>query len=148
MADWNNLVRFWNQFTKTSVSPLENVQIFAVDQRKTSIAVTIPLTAVKAITKEPSKRIINLAELLQLAQFLLANTYAIQTSSKNHFRSLLGEAIKKWLNYDLACSLDWVIRQNHSKKAPENSCCRPCYKLLGRGLKMCAKLWLHVCDWI
>ena len=56
-----------------------NFDIF-VDQQDTSIIITDFLTIVKVNTKQPTKQFLTLVGILGLPQFLLAKTYARQTS--------------------------------------------------------------------
>ena len=80
---------------KERVSIDENNQNIFVDQQDTSINIIDFLTALQVNTKQLPKQFLNLVEILALSQFLLANTYARQTSSRIQNRSVHGESTRK-----------------------------------------------------
>ena len=70
----------------------ETNQTINLDQQDTGVGVVEFLTALQINTKQLPKKFLTLVEVLRLPQFLLANTYARQTSSENqhHIRSASG----------------------------------------------------------
>ena len=84
-----------------------NLNIF-VNQQDTSINITDFLTALQVNTKQLPKQFLKLAEILVLPQFLLANTYARQTSSKIQNRSVHGESPSKRIKLDTDLPNSWL----------------------------------------
>ena len=70
----------------------ETNQTIYLDQQDTGVSVVEFLTALQVNTKQLPKKFPTLVEVLRLPRFLLANTYARQTSSQNqhHIRSASG----------------------------------------------------------
>ena len=77
-------------------------QTINLDQQDTGVSVVEFLTALQVNTKQLPKNFHALVEVLRLPQFLLANTYARQTSSQNqhHIRSASGLSPYKKLKLD------------------------------------------------
>ena len=71
-----------------------------LDEQGTSIGITDLLTALQVNTKQLPKQFLNLVEILALPQFLLANTYARQTSSRIQNRTANGKSSSKRLKLD------------------------------------------------
>ena len=80
----------------------ETNQTINLDQQDTGVSVVEFLTSLQVNTKQLPKKFLTLVEVLRLPQFLLANTYARQTSSQNqhHIRSASGLSPYKKLNLD------------------------------------------------
>ena len=80
----------------------ETNQTINLDQQDTGVSVVEFLTALQVNTKQLPKKFLTLVEVLRLPQFLLANTYARQTSSQNqhHIRSASGLSPYKKLKLD------------------------------------------------
>ena len=80
----------------------ETNQTINLDQQDTGVSVVEFLTALQVNTKQLPKKFLTLVEVLRLPQFLLANTYARQTSSENqhHIRSASGLSLYKKLKPD------------------------------------------------
>ena len=90
------------------VSIDENNQNIFVDQQDTSINIIDFLTALQVNTKQLPKQFLNLVEILALPQFLLANTYARQTSSRIYNRSEHGESPRKRIKLDTDPPKGWL----------------------------------------
>ena len=84
-----------------------NQNIF-LDEQDTSIGITDFLTALQVNTKQLPKQFLNLVEILALPQFLLANTYARQTSSRIQNRTANGESPSKRLKLDTEAPSSWL----------------------------------------
>ena len=80
----------------------ETSQTVILDQQDTGVGVVEFLTALQVNTKQLPKKFLTLVEVLRLPQFLLANTYARQTSSQNqhHIRSASGQSPYKRIKLD------------------------------------------------
>ena len=90
------------------VSIDENNQNIFVDQQDTSVNIIDFLTALQVNTKQLPKQFLNLVEILALPQFLLANTYARQTSSRIQNRSVHGESPRKRIKLDTDPPNSWL----------------------------------------
>ena len=86
----------------------ENTQSIFLDQQDTRIGVTDFLTALQVNTKQLPKQLLNLVEVLRLPQYLLANTYARQTSSQIQSRLASGESVAKRIKLDTEPNSSWL----------------------------------------
>ena len=84
-----------------------NQDIF-LEEQDTSIGITDFLTALQVHTKQLPKQFLNLVEILALPQFLLANTYARQTSSRIQNRTAYRESPTKRLKLDIEAPSSWL----------------------------------------
>ena len=84
-----------------------NQDIF-LDEQDTSIGITDFLTALQVHTKQLPKQFLNLVEILARPQFLLANTYARQTSSRIQNRTAYRESPTKRLKLDIEAPSSWL----------------------------------------
>ena len=84
-----------------------NQNIF-LDEQDTSIGISDFLTALQVNTKQLPKQFLNFVEILALPQFLLANTYARQTSSRIQYRTANGESPSKRLKLDTEAHTSWL----------------------------------------
>lgn len=80
----------------------ETGQTISLDQQDTGISVVDFLSALQVNTKQLPKKFLTLVEVLRLPHFLLAYTYARQTSAQNHhhIRSANGESPYKRIKLD------------------------------------------------
>ena len=81
---------------------IEDCDRTTIDETNQTINFDVFLTALQVNTKQLPKKFLTLVEVLRLPQFLLANTYARQTSSQNqhHIRSASGLSPYKKLKLD------------------------------------------------
>ena len=86
----------------------DNTQSIFLDQQDTRIGVTDFLTALQVNTKQLPKQLLNLVEVLRLPQYLLANTYARQTSSQIQSRLASGESVAKRIKLDTEPNSSWL----------------------------------------
>lgn len=86
----------------------ENTETIFLDQQDTRIGVTDFLTALQVNTKQLPKPLLNLVEVLRLPQYLLANTYARQTSSQIQRQSASGESTAKRIKLDTEPTSSWL----------------------------------------
>lgn len=86
----------------------DNTQNIFLDQQDTLISVTDFLNALQLNTKQLPKKLLNLVEVLRLPQYLLANTYARQTSSQIQPRLASGESVAKRIKLDTEPSSGWL----------------------------------------
>lgn len=86
----------------------DNTQNIFLDQQDTLISVTDFLNALQVNTKQLPKKLLNLVEVLRLPQYLLANTYARQTSSQIQPRLASGESVAKRIKLDTEPSSGWL----------------------------------------
>ena len=90
------------------VSIDENNENIFVDQQDTSVNIIDFLTALQVNTKQLPNQFLNLVEILALPQFLLANNYARQTSSRIQNRSVHGELPRKRIKLDTDPPNSWL----------------------------------------
>ena len=86
----------------------ENTQTIFLDQQDTRIGVTDFLTSLQVNTKQLPKPLLNLVEVLRLPQYLLANTYARQTSSQIQRQSSSGKSTPKRIKLDTEPANSWL----------------------------------------
>lgn len=86
----------------------DNTQSIFLDQQDTRIGITDFLTALQVNTKQLPKQLLNLVEVLRLPQYLLANTYARQTSSQIQPRLASGGSVAKRIKLDNDPNSSWL----------------------------------------
>ena len=90
----------------------ETNQTINLDQQDTGVSVVEFLSALQVNTKQLPKKFLTLVEVLRIPQFLLANTYARQTSNQNHHQVRLASGASPYkrlkLGTEQGSSSQWL----------------------------------------